>query len=514
MSRIPEMPDLVLLKLFSFLGTVPRFRARLVCKRWRFLVDQVKQTNLCLYGSSFPRENELSPNRQFEVLPSEMVWINTNDGNETNFNLETTFFRRLERLFLYCTGRPASLIFRINRLERLKELGIMYICIIDISNIFACLKLELKNLEILSIKRTYFNNLELNTPQLSTLVLCEGCGDRRVKVLFPEKVTFLQCEDFPIDLKQFVNLEILLTRKVAVNLGDHPKLKVLDLRDQERGLWENLREQASGRKDLTICSFGFRNIFFPHLTSEPVRMFESFLSEHYRLLELPISFGIELDYDELLSSFGGRIPKSLFNKLTNIHVIQVKHTQRKPENYLDLIRLLKESKCYILTLGSEMPQTFYDLLPDCYLKILSISHYFYQLNPPPNNLKLDFLPKLTRLCSLKLNLNLEKLPFDLICETIQRCKFLENFNLTNKLFDKQKLEVEIAFESDFKSNKTKMFKVNGETLQNTTKEEVVRYLKERNFVQAVQSSNFQFESFEPFTLYDQVKRNNKRIKKN
>ena len=464
-----ELPDLVLLQVFRLFGITQRFRLRLVCKRWRFLVDQVKQSNLCLYEQDFPRKNELSPNRELEVQPDEMVWINTE--NKAILILETTF-RKLERLFLFRIENLDNLIFQIDRLDRLKEL-----CI-DFPGSLLNLKLELKNLEVLSIRETDVYYLELNTPNLSTLVLWSGFGRRQVNVLFPEKVTFLECDDFPIDLKQFVNLETLFARKLAVNLVDHPKLKVLDLRDEEEELWKNLRQQASARKDLTIYSFGFKNIFCPNLTSEPVQMFgnfENFVFEHHELLELPIPFKIDLNYHKFLSAFGSKIPKSLFQKLINIRAIQVESYQSV--NHLDLISLLKESKCFFLSVPSDLnvlPQTFYDSLPGCFLEHLAISDRMILPWDEPNDLKFDFLPKLTRLQVLSLDLRREELPLDSIGETIQSCRYLNRFNLTNDLFDKQKLKVEIGFTP----KRTKTFKVNDETLQNTTKEEAIRYLRE------------------------------------
>ena len=461
-----EMPDLVLLKIFGFFGISQRFRLRLVCKRWRFLVDQVKQRNLCFYGFNFPRENDLSPNRELEVQSDEMVWTE----KEVNFNFETTFFRKLERLFLCHIERPVNWIFQINQLECLKELTIAGIFLESIET----LKLELKNLEVLSLRESYFYSLELNTPHLSTLVLWKT--RRKVKVLFPEKVTFLECEDFIIDLKPFVNLETLLVRKLKVNLADHPKLKVIDLRDQEKELWENLRAQAWGRKDLTVYSFGFRNIFCPRSTSEPVRIDESFISKNYGELERPITFGMHFDYDTLLSVFGGSIPKNLFKKLINVIVINAWSIQEQSMNHLQLLRLLKESKCERLTVHNELPQFFYDSLPDCFLDGLNIAH----LGQNNNNFKLDFLAKMTRLRSLRLDLDAQQLSFSSIYKIIQNCRFLCTFNLTNRVANKLRFEMNLDF--NWVTKKIETFEVNGEQLQIITREEIIRYFKERAHV--------------------------------
>ena len=473
MNEIPELPDLVLLKVFSFFGISQRLRLRLVCKRWCFLVDQARQSTLCLYEICYPMENDLSPNRELEVWPDEMVWIetereeNTNEENELDINLEATFLRKLERLFLYRLLKPDNLISQANRLDRLKELSIC------VRVYFERLKLEPKNLEVLSIRETGVDYLELNTPRLSTLVLWKGYGRRQVKVLFPDKVTFLECEEFTIDLKEFTNLETLLIRKQAVNLDDHPKLKVFDLRDHEKELWENLREQASARKDLTIYSFGFRNLFCPRSDDRPVKIHESFLSEHYALLERRIPFEMDLDYNWSLLAFGGSITKSLL-QLINITNINVWSPEEQPVNHLHLISLLKESKCDSLSIHTELPPEFFKLLPDCMLSSLHIN-VRYQ----PDSLELDFIPKLTNLryLILTLNRNAQELPFDSFCDIIQNCRLLSRFFLKNRLADKTIFDMELAFK-DFKHKTIQKFKVNGKKIQMTTKEEIIRYLKE------------------------------------
>ena len=362
------LPDLVLIKVFSFFEIPQRFRLRLVCKRWYALMDHVKQQTLCFYEDSFPIEL-LSPNQELEVWPGEMVWIDTEKEPEVKNNLEARFFRKLAHLYLHHIRRPVHLIAQINRLEFLKELGLVRAS-------FQSLKLELKHLETLRLKRTFFDYLDLDTPSLSTLVLWK-CGWRGlVKVHFPEKVTFLECESVGpnFDLKQFVNLEVLLTRKLAINLADFTKLKVVDLRDEEKQVWEDLKAQKErlARKDLKIYSFGFQEIFFrvsnPDFSIQIDNKEYSF-AENYALLARSTSLKVILDYQYLLSKFNmirDGIPKDLFGKLTNILRIYLTPRSSQPVNHLDLIQIVKESKCRHLYVHTDLPQEFYDLLPDCF----------------------------------------------------------------------------------------------------------------------------------------------------
>lgn len=467
------LPDLVLIKVFSFFEIPQRFRLRLVCKRWYALMGHVKQQTLCIYEDSFPIEL-LSPNQELEVWPGEMVWIDTEKEPEVKINLEARFFRKLAHLYLHHIRRPVHLIAQINRLEFLKELGLVRVS-------FEGLKLELKHLETLRLKRTFFDYLDLDTPNLSTLVLWK-CGWRGlVKVHFPEKVNFLECESVGpnFDLKQFVNLEVLLTRKLAINLADFTKLKEVDLRDEEKQVWEDLKAQKErlGRKDLKIYSFGFQEIFFRVSHPDvPIRISQEYpFAENYALLARPIPFKIILNYRDLLSKFNmirDGMPKDLFGKLTNILRIYLMPWSSESVSHLDLIRIVKESKCRHLCVHTGLPQEFYNLLPDCFFSDLRITN----LSSGSCNLKFDFLPRLTKLSTVILALDAKEMPFGLICEAIEKCKFFSWFCCIAHFDDKSMLNISIRF--NYKDKTTKEFKVNNERLENRSMKETIRYLKE------------------------------------
>ena len=92
-----------------------------------------------------------------------------------------------------------------------------------------------------------------------------------------------------------------------------------------------------------------------------------------------------------------------------------------------------------------------------------------------SNLKFDFLPKLARLSTVYLVLYSKEMPFGLICEAIEKCKFFSWFGCIAYFDEKSMLNISIRF--NYKDKTTKEFKVNNERWENRSMKETIQYLK-------------------------------------
>ena len=220
-----QLPDLPLIEILSFLSASDRIKVRLVCKRWNFLAQCVKQESLCLCGTRFPPGKHLFHKRPLNW--DDAVRLCTAEAIP---NVDSMLFKDVDYLYLYAI-QNSNFLPDLNRLLRLKEL------VIGRLNYAQHLILTLPNLCVLCLKFSEFKQLELDTEQLTTFVFwgdCDSFLTTSVHFRHPETVKVLEYQSKVIKnaLREFANLEHLngvQEESSTIDLKQLPKLKTLGL---------------------------------------------------------------------------------------------------------------------------------------------------------------------------------------------------------------------------------------------------------------------------------------------
>lgn len=286
-----EIPDLILLEMFSFLKIQERFHTlRQVCRRWKQLVEyQLEtQTRAIVYDQERPFHRRWpSENRKLSSL--EIV-----NQPFFNFCLANGHFKRLKKLYLYLVSGPsfesvglmAKLIKCMCHLEELS---------IDRSNLglftwepnqnINLQGFTFKNLKTLSVKQRLNEKVSINAPRLERLTVWglyqdypDSVSDLMIVPSHPERLKYLECDFISGETQKFPNLVQLWAQHVRsdFSLSHYPKLRQLNLclnesiphRRQNFLLSiESLLQQRKQLKldHLEITNFGVRNKELTHL---------------------------------------------------------------------------------------------------------------------------------------------------------------------------------------------------------------------------------------------------------
>ena len=242
-----DLPDLVLLEVFSFLSVEERFGTlRLVCRKWKQVVEFQIQKDMVVYEDEIPFKNRWpSNNRQVDLL-------DTVTKPFFNFYLIRNRYKAIKRLFFHrinWNGFPQKGLMPIllECMCQLEELSI------DQSENF-CLDwvlggdesknrevvlngLILPNLRVLSVKQYFCKKTAIIVPRLRKLVVWDFFYTQNresglmISVSHPERLSSLQCQQIDNETGIFSNLEQLAAEHVKrdFELSHHPKLKRLDL---------------------------------------------------------------------------------------------------------------------------------------------------------------------------------------------------------------------------------------------------------------------------------------------
>lgn len=216
-----RLPDEMLLKVLNLLNMKALVSCRLVCKRFRFWVDQVRPTELAVTNCPLKAKMDWSfaPN---EVFDRDVLAI----GKLSTLFKATTFkLHRLRRLrvdgHILCSkvnsDPDSELDFYLNlRLLRrrvfgnLKHLELGYLNLGDRESF----TLSLPGLQVLCI----FNvcgiqpafTLNLNMPRLETI--CYGCWSKHVHLVHPHTIRFLEISKNEPNFKLYANVKVFRSR--------------------------------------------------------------------------------------------------------------------------------------------------------------------------------------------------------------------------------------------------------------------------------------------------------------
>lgn len=279
-------PKLVLLKVFSFISVEEKFGTlRLVCKKWRQVVEFQASNDLVVYENDHPLKKRWPSN------DAQIDLLNAVSKPFFGFYLINGRHEAIKRLLFYRIdwdgfehkGLSTKLLDCMCQLE---ELSVDQTRNAFISNDLwengANLdRLTLRNLRVLSVKQQFRAKVSITAPRLEKLIIWDllftlnqekGRG-LMIDLSHPERLRSLQCQQADLKTRIFANLEQLTALNVALDfdLSHFPKLRQLDLClcfCVHLGNWSdfhqttvNLMEQRRELKlnDLRISNFGAKD---------------------------------------------------------------------------------------------------------------------------------------------------------------------------------------------------------------------------------------------------------------
>ena len=273
------IPDLALLEVFSFVRIEERFgKLRLVCRRWKQVVEFQIQKDLVVYENEFPFKTRWSSDhRQTDHL-------NTVAKPFFDFYLINDHHKAIKRLFFYrinLANFEAKLMAKL--LECVCQLEELSIDQPKLEAIFAILSQEVRekenwsfnldgltfpDLKVLRVKQMFKAKASITSPRLEKLVLCDldFIHNRSIGPVLalshPERLKFLQCQQVNKETGVFRNLEQLSVQDVNLgfSLSHHGKLKRLDLcTSSHETIEELIKQRRKLNLDLEITNFGVKD---------------------------------------------------------------------------------------------------------------------------------------------------------------------------------------------------------------------------------------------------------------
>lgn len=241
-------PDLVLLEVFSFVSVEERFgKLRLVCRRWKQVVEFKIQKDLVVYGGEFPFKNRWpSDYRQTDHL-------NTAAKPFFDFYLINDHYKAIKRLFL-CginlvglerKGLLAKLLECMCQVEELSidQRNVELSPVVKEDRVRENWSFNLDgwtfpNLKVLNVIQRFEAKASINAPRLEKLILRDFYFTRgnqskgpMIALSHPERLKSLQCPLIDKETAVFSNLLHLSAEHVKLDfhLSHHRNLKWLNL---------------------------------------------------------------------------------------------------------------------------------------------------------------------------------------------------------------------------------------------------------------------------------------------
>ena len=361
-----ELPEVVLKLLFDFLGIRERLRVRSTCKKWKFVVDTLShQRSVCIHSISYPYNERWCLSDQ-RVTEEEMICLKFSPEASRPFDLRMQFFRNLQKVYLfYILEELDFFLEEAIQLTRLK--------VLMIEGRIPPGVLKSSSLEKLSLKGHHLGNLQLNTPNLNSLILRKNHifdnDSTIVKFDFPLKVKYLQCDDFTENLgSQLKNLETLVCIgiKFDFRLNEFESLTKAELWSLAAFQMVQSEKRRLNRTNLQVFGSGFdeatvarepseiQEQFFctPTITPEGgyLKLSRSFLEKvegHQWKLASSIPWKFQSDVRTFVS-FASRIPRIFFEKFRIGEIGWIRHERdAEDETEIEQSALLVElvEKC-------------------------------------------------------------------------------------------------------------------------------------------------------------------------
>ena len=339
-----DFPEVVLKEVFDFLGIRDRLRMRSTCKKWKFVVDtRCHQRNVCIYTHTYPYNERWCFSDQ-KVAEEEMVHLKY-DHVSRAFNLRMQFFQNLQKVYLFRLEDKVDLF-----LEEIKHLTRLRVLLIEAFR-FSYRTLNSSTLKMLSLKGYGLGNLQLNTPNLSSLALWNNRDPFNdivnLEFGFPLKLNHLQCTEFTENLgSQLKNLETLVCNKITFDfrLNEFESLTKAELWSLEAFRTVVNEKRRLNRTNLQVLASGFKEEI---VANEPPEIQEQFFCKRLQISErgrrelsrsflekaesnqwnmagsIPWKFDLNV---RTFSSFASRIPRTFFEKFSIDRILYFKES--------------------------------------------------------------------------------------------------------------------------------------------------------------------------------------------
>lgn len=426
-----DLPEVALRKVFAFLSIPGRFRARATCKKWKFVIDNSPKS-LCIYHESYPCKEKWRFSGQ-KVLENEMVELNVDRENGCRFDLRGAFFRNLQKVYLYHSDEAVDRFFeQLSQFTRLKTLMIK-------GGRMKFKTLSSSGLEQLFLESDGFDELELATPNLSSLILWihpETGQNQSVKFLFPLKPKHLECLQFSANLSQLKNLETLVCQEITFDfsLNDFKSLRKLEVWSFDAFRTAQQQRRRLKRKNLEMIASGFEEKVVAFSTQE-----HCFCRRENHRCELRLSPPYLAMVEKNWSRLVGSTPWKFEISLTNL----VRHADRVPREFFDKFRIEKiEGDDLAEELGQIEQSNLTELLKRAspsrlLLRNLRLKPEFAEQLSCIKSIKrvsgvaglkgLHYLLHLTYLEQIVSNF--ETISIDFLCKMVKELKFFKHFQL-------------------------------------------------------------------------------------
>ena len=471
-----DLPVVVLKVVFDFLSIREKFAMKLTCKKWKFVADTMcRQQNVCIYSIKCPYNERWCFSEQ-KVAEEDMIYIKFNHTSERKFDLKLDFFKNLQKLYLYSIGEKINeFLLELNQLTKLEVLMIDDYVVEEPK----LRKLSSTSLQKLSIRDINCQGMELDTPNLSALVLyCNRRKHTHVLIRFPLKIKHLECKEFTLRLSSLKNLETLACYAITfdLKLRDYKrlaKLEIFPINEDELQFVRSLQEERTrlGRDALEIIVSGFkeRPVIFDHGPFLPANG-----SRHYQLTPAFLEHVAQNDFvgrvplrsnmsPLTLLKYGPSIPRDFFDRLAIDHITidsyrerdQSKLTKKEQSNLIELIKQIQPE-------ALRLP--YFNVDCEFYEQISCVQSIKYLVTrnvrkPGSEKVEFDHFKKLRNLVTWQMNVYGERIPLDVLSKLFVEFKFLLYFNLL------------IYAGSEFKAQLTVEYYVSNAAINNVAEDE-------------------------------------------
>ena len=313
-----------------------------------------RQKNVCLYSTKYPYNHRWCFSNQ-KVAEKDLLHL------KFRFNLSMKFFLDIEKVYLYKIGqRIRFFLDEVNSLAKLKVLMIEEV-------IIEHRKLNSLSLEKLSLKCSLVNDIELCTPNLSSLIIWNYDSNNPyfVNFSYPLKVKHLQCLNFNSIFSGLKNLVTLFCKVITIDfrLNDYKSLTRLELFPTSENELQAARHIQEERD---------------RLKRDALEMFFSGFKEELVMCESLFDSTCILDYEYLdrvvsnQSNFLGHIPWQFIVYISTL----IKHASSTPRGFLDKFQLnqLFSTKDYEANITEQELTNLIELIRRSNTRLLHLYH--------------------------------------------------------------------------------------------------------------------------------------------
>lgn len=469
------IPNELFIKIFCR-STIKRLLLyRTVCKRWHYLIANLKLKELILYFQSFPFCKRY-PTHERRIKYRNSLELST-DFKFIRSAFIQNLFERLETLFLYDFSNSDETnpkMIPVGLLECFKKLKYLTFIDITIQMRKESNSLNLTNLQSLVVLvSANLSNIILDSPKLTHIKTNSYTNFFRLKN--KNSIKFLYCDYYESSIIELNNLEYLfieLIDNLDSDFLNANRLKML----KELHLFKNLesleslisQKHINKRSNLRIFYFGIEytaqtESSFLNLRSKYALDKDNVLIYYHNYFHLANQnyFINVIDYNEIYDCFG-KIPSDFLDKFKLIYIVEVKN---QIKNQFEFVNFLKncETLTTIKLFHSSLEQKYYDILPE-------ISAFLIQLYIRESIQKIDyhFILRLKNLLQFTTDQNIDLALAD---EILNTCEHLDCFGFSCKrnevLIEKNCLKFNTTIV--FRTGRRKMKTIN-------RKGEIIKYL--------------------------------------